>query len=87
MTRDRVLRIACLFVAVSAAGSLAFVYGRYLSREEWPPGHPWAAISMLFASIMVVLTPARNRFSVTWKIVLSVLIFVMSIYAVRVGLR
>lgn len=87
MAGDRILRILCIVVAVGAGGSIAFAYARYLSRGEWPPGHPWAALSMLFASIMIVIIPAKNRFSFAWKIVIGVLLVLMSIYAVRIGLR
>lgn len=87
MTNTQMLRLACVAVAIGTAGSIAFVYVQYLSRSEWPPGHPWAAITMLYVSIMNVLFRAKNQFYFALKVALCLLIAVTIVYAVSIGLR
>jgi hypothetical protein len=87
MAAARIVRLLCVLIAVGAIGSIAFAYSRYLTRDEWPPGHPWSALTLLYASIMNVIIPAKTRFQLALKLVVCVLTLLMVAYAVRIGLR
>lgn len=87
-SRDRALAIACIAAAIAAVASIAFVYARYMSRGEWPPGHPWSGVTLLWVSVMnVFVFRPKNTFYFIHKIVTCVATFAFCIYLIHFGLR